>query len=72
MLTGPPGQLVQALVNDPHALAHLLHAHQVTIVAVAHRPDRHLELELIVDQVRLGLAQVVIDAAAAEVRPVRP
>src|SRR5262245_60038243 len=38
-LTVGPAQLLHALSHDAHGLAHLLHPHQVAIVAVAILPD---------------------------------
>ena len=58
--------LVQALLDDAQALSHLLHAHQVAIVGVAVDAEWHVELDLVVGVVRLALAQVPLDARAAQ------
>ncbi len=60
------GHLVQALLDDAQALSHLLHADQVAIVGVAVDADGHVELDLVVGVVRLTLAQVPLDARAAQ------
>ena len=64
--------LVEALLDDAERLAHLLHAHQVAVVDVAVRAERHLEVEAVVDEVRLRLADVVVHADAAQAGPVSP
>src|SRR5580693_3694485 len=61
-----PGQQVEALAGHPRRLAHLPQAHQVAVVGVAVLPQRHLEIELAVDLVGKRLAQVEVDAAAAQ------
>ena len=48
--------------------AHLLHAHQVAVVAVAGLADRDVEVHAVVDLVGLRLAQVPRDAGAAQHR----
>src|SRR5207244_6320735 len=55
---GPAGKLLQALADDLAALLHLADADDVAVEAVADRPhfaspDRHVELEVGVDRVRL-------------------
>ncbi len=44
------GNAVQALAHDAHALAHFFHANQVAIVAIADRANRHVELQILVNQ----------------------
>ena len=55
------------LAEDRGALAHLLHADEVTVVAIAHRADRDVELVAVVIEVGIGLAHVVIDTGATEI-----
>ena len=62
---GAVGELSQCLIDDTHALADLLHSDEVAVVAVAHAPDGHVEVVLVVAGVRLVLAQVEVDAGAA-------
>jgi len=69
---GAVRQLVQALAHDPHALAHLLHAHPVAIVAIAPGAHRHFKLQLVIHQVRVRLAQIVRHAAGAQVGAGQP
>ena len=52
-----------------HRLAHLLHVHAVTRVDVALGVDRHVEVDLVVGEVRLRAPQVPVDARAAQHRP---
>ncbi|MNS94130.1 hypothetical protein D3C72_1283360 [compost metagenome] len=61
-------QPVHALLDDPVRLAHLFHAHQVARVAVAAVADGDVEVELVVHLVGLLLAQVPLDARAAQHR----
>ncbi len=64
--------LVQTLADHPQRLAHLLHTDEVPIVDITACADRHLKVETIVDQIRLRLADVVVDAAAAEASAGQP
>jgi hypothetical protein len=66
---GPAGEARDRLVEDAHALAHLLHAAQVAVVAVAVLADGDLEVVRLVVVVRPVLADVVVDARRAQVRP---
>src|SRR3546814_955840 len=61
-------QPAHALFDDPDRLAHLGHAHQVTVVAVAGDADGDIEIHFGVLRVRLLLAQVPGDAGAAQHR----
>ena len=61
-------QPVDALPDDAVGLTHLLDAHQVTVVAVAIDADRHVERHAIVNLVGLLLAQIPLDARAAQHR----
>lgn len=65
-LVQPVGYLIEALVNDAKALAHLLQPHQVPVVAVPVTRDGNVELHATVRVVRLCLAQVPIDTAGAQ------
>ena len=62
-------QLVEALAHDAHALAHLLHADDLAVVIVAVQAHGDVEIHLLVERVRLRLAQVPGHAAAADDRP---
>src|ERR671922_81184 len=59
------GHPVEALLDDPHRLAHLVHVHAVPGVDVSLRIDRHVEIDVWVGEVRLVAAQVPVDAPAA-------
>ena len=59
----------RGLLEDPDRLAHLGDAAAVAVVAVADRAHRDLEVELLVGQERLGLAQVPGLAGGAQQRP---
>src|SRR5437867_331052 len=41
--------------------------HQIPIVAIAFRTNRHIKFELIINKVRMRLPQIEIDTAAAQV-----
>src|SRR5262249_17604631 len=58
-------QLFQTLLHDAYRLPHLLHAHEITVVAVAVLADRDVEIEFRVTFVGLRLAQIPRGAAAA-------
>ena len=60
---------VEALLDDAHRLAHLLHVHAVARVDVALGEHRHAEVDLVVGEVRLDLAHVPVDARRAQHRP---
>ena len=66
-------ELRERLLDDPHALAHLLHAHEVAVVAVAGGSHRHVEVVALVPRVGVVLADVVVDARArAGTGPTQP
>ena len=71
IITGPGigPQPVDALVDDAVRLAHLLDAHQITVVAIAVEADRDVEVHAVVDLVGLLLAQIPFDARAAQHGP---
>src|SRR5262249_18465923 len=58
-------QLFQALLHDADRLAHLLHAHEIAVVAVAVLADGNVEIEFRVTFVGLRLAQIPGGAGAA-------
>src|SRR5262249_15799055 len=55
---GPAWDPRDALLDDPEALAHLLHSNEVWIVAIAVPADRYIELHSIIGHVGLRLAQI--------------
>src|SRR3546814_12799057 len=61
-------QPAHALFDDPNRLAHLRHAHQVTVVAVTGDADGDIDIHLCVLRVRLLLEQFPGDAGAAQHR----
>ena len=65
----PARQFIQALMQNSHALAHFLHPHQITVVAISDGTNRNVELQLVVNQIRVDLAQIVLHTAPAQVRP---
>jgi hypothetical protein len=65
-LDGSRGDLVQALEDDAQRLAELLHTAEVTVVAVTVDTNGHVELDLVVSIVRLGLADVPWDTRATK------
>ena len=52
------GQPLQALDHDPDRLAHLLHADQIAVIAIAVLADRYVGGELVIAFIRLRLAEV--------------
>ena len=65
-LDGASGHLVQALVDDAERLAELLHAAEVTVVAVTVDADGDVELDLVVGVIGLGLADIPRDTGSTE------
>ena len=49
------GHLVQALLDDPQALPHLQHSHQVAVIAVAVGAHRHVKVHKVVCIVGLDI-----------------
>src|SRR5262249_26411660 len=62
------GKSIENLADDLDRLPELLHAHAVARIAVTSRLHRDLEVEVAVRRVRLGAADVVVDARAADER----
>src|SRR5262245_15576783 len=58
-------QLFQALFHDAYRLTHLLHAYEITVVAVPVLADRDVEIQFRVTFVGLRLAQIPDGAGAA-------
>lgn len=63
---GAGGHLVQTLLDDAERLAELLHAAQITVVAVTVDTNGNIELNLVVRIIRLGLADIPGDTGATE------
>merc|ERR1719180_425935 len=61
--------LVQTLLDDPQALSHLQHSHQVAIVAVAVGAHRHVKVHKVVCIVWLRFPKIPFDASAAKHHP---
>src|SRR5262249_46099892 len=64
-LTFGQPQLLQALFHDAHPLAHLLHSHEITVVAVPLLADWDVKIELGIALVGLCFAQIPGGAGAA-------
>ena len=60
---------VEALADDAHGLAHLVHVHLVTVVDVAVRVDGDVELDLVVGEIGHRLTEVPVHARGPEHRP---
>src|SRR5260370_21505169 len=58
-------QLVAALLHDARRLAHLLHADEIAVVAIAVLADGNIEVHFLVAFVGLRLAQIPSRARAA-------
>src|SRR5262245_8401329 len=65
----PGGHAVEALLDYPQALAHLGHADDGAVVAIAALGGGYVELELIVAGVRPLLTEVPLEPAGAQARP---
>src|SRR3984885_2639510 len=65
---GIGAQPVHALADDAVGLAHLSHAHQVAVVAIAIDPDRYVEIERRIHLVRPLAPQIPLDARTAQHR----
>ena len=61
------GKFIDRLPQDPHALPHLLDAHQITIVTIACTANHHVEVVLAVIEIRMFPPQIVFDPASAQV-----
>lgn len=59
-------QKFAALFHQMDGLAHLFHADEIAVIAVAVLSDRHVEFEFVVALVGLALAQVPGCAGAAD------
>ncbi len=68
----PHGHFFDALFHDVVRLAHFLHAHHITVVAVAVLADRNLKIEIGIAFVRLRTAQIPGDARRAQHHPRHP
>src|SRR5882757_8896059 len=63
----PARHTVDALLDNPEALAHLLDVYGRTIVTIPRAANRYIEFELVVAGVGLLLAKVPIQPARAQV-----
>src|SRR6266702_821998 len=61
------GHIVDALLDNPEALAHLLDVYGRTIVAVSRAANRNIEFELVVAGIGLFLAKIPFETARAQV-----
>src|SRR5262245_59888386 len=62
----PHGKLLQRLLHDSHALLDLLDTADEAIVIVPSAPQRNIEIELIINQIRIGFADVIVHAGGAQ------
>src|SRR5206468_9774013 len=60
-------QFIDDLPQNSRALTHLLESHQITIVTVACAADDHVEIVLVVVEIRMFAAQIVFDSASPQV-----
>src|SRR5580700_5105379 len=61
-------QIVDGLLEDAHALPHLLHAYEIAVVAVADTAKGYIEIEILIGTVGMRLADVPIDSRTTEAR----
>ena len=62
------GNVRDPLLDDPHALFELFEPHHETVVVIALGAGWHVKVDLIVEQIRLGLAHVVGHPGRAQQR----
>ena len=67
-LIGPLGKFVDHLPQNANALPHFFDANEIAIVAIARAADDHVEVVFVVIEIGMFAAQIVFDAAAAQVR----
>src|SRR5262249_8364625 len=63
------GQFIDDLPQNARALSNLFESHQITIVTIARASDDHVEIVLIVIEVRMFAAQIVFDSTSPQVWP---
>src|SRR5262245_41430252 len=60
--------LLQRLIHNLHALFNFQDAADKAIVVITSTPQGYIEIELVIDQVRMGFAHVVVDAGGTQNR----
>ena len=65
-MIGPAGNLLEGLLQDPEALAHLERAHHEAIVTVAVIAQRNAKFEPRIKSVAIHFAKVIIHPAGAQ------
>ena len=63
------GQAISRLLQNSHRLPQLLEADEITVVDIAVRPDRYLEVVGLVVEIGEILADIVVDTGRAKHRP---
>ena len=53
--------VVQALLNDPQALPHLQHPHQVSVIAISPGPNGDIKVNQVISIIRLRLPQIPLN-----------
>ena len=51
-------QKITTLLHDPHRLAHLLHADQITVITIPMLANGNIKFQLLIALIRLGFAQI--------------
>ena len=64
--------LFDGLRDDSRRLPHFFHPDHVPIVGIANFTDGNIEIEIRIDAVGLGLAQIPLHAGTAQARPGQP
>ena len=65
-MIGPAGNLLERLLQDSDALAHLQRAHHQSIVGVAVFPKRNPKFEPRIESIAIHFANIVVHAARAQ------
>ena len=59
-MDGPARHITHRLPNDSNALTHFLHTHEVTIVIISLVPQRDIEFQAVIDKIREGPPNIVV------------
>ena len=69
---GPPGKMIQGLIDYSAALLHLLEAHIIPVQGIAPGPGRDFEIKPVIYFIGFGSANIVRNPAGAKIRPRNP
>jgi hypothetical protein len=58
----PGPKFLDRLFEDFHTLSHFFHADEIAIIGISDRPDRNLEVVVLVVQIGMLASNVMLDA----------